>query len=291
MNIKQLIQQSIHKLTDSPTARLDAELLLTMVLDRRRSYLYSHPEQVLSNEQYEHFSQLLKQRQHGKPIAYLTGKQAFWSLTLAVNHAVLIPRPETELLVEKALSLFDRKACIRVLELGTGSGAIALALAHERPHWQIMASDHAKSALAQAQHNATQLSIGNIRFIHSDWYQQLSKQVFDIIISNPPYLAENDPHLSRGDLRFEPISALASGEDGLTAIHQIIAQAPPFLAADGYLLLEHGYQQSDAVAQQLTAHHFHHIRHYKDLAGQPRMSIGQRSSQASNSTVACATAF
>lgn len=275
MKVSQAIKQATNALSHSQTAILDAELLLTKTLGCRRSYLYSHPEQNLSTDQSHQFQLLLQQRRQGRPIAYLTGQQEFWSLPLMINDSVLIPRPETELLVEAALSLYSTNQVIDILELGTGSGAISLALGHERPHWQITATDYSATALKQANQNAGQLAIKNITFIKSDWFQQLPNQVFDIIVTNPPYLAKNDPHLSVGDLRFEPLSALTGGEHGLEAIDHIIKHAHQFLKPQGYLLLEHGYQQADSIRQQLSKQRFSNIINIKDLSNLPRVSLGQ----------------
>lgn len=262
-------------LAESATARFDAELLLCKVLAKPRSFLRTWPEQLLSAEQDEAFASLLARRRAGEPVAYLLGEQGFWSLQLAVSEDTLIPRPDTELLVESALALADATSR-RVLDLGTGTGAIALALASERPAWQVLGVDRIEAAVALAERNRQMLNLNNAAFLHSHWFSNLSGGRFALIVSNPPYIAAHDPHLSQGDLRFEPASALVSGEDGLLDLRQIIAQAPGFLDAKGWLLLEHGFDQAQAVRELLTQAGFAAVHSRRDLAGHERISLGQK---------------
>ena len=262
-------------LPESASAKLDAELLLCKVLSKPRSFLRTWPEHLLSTEQERAFNQLLERRRQGEPVAYLLGEQGFWNLQLAVNDQTLIPRPDTELLVETALALELASPC-RVLDLGTGSGAIALALACERPTWQVLGVDRIEAAVELAERNRQMLHLDNAAFLHSHWFSNLSGGRFAVIVSNPPYIAANDPHLSRGDLRFEPASALVSGVDGLDDLRQIIAQAPGFLEPGGWLLLEHGFDQAQMVRALLSQADFVGVHSRRDLAGHERISLGQK---------------
>ncbi|KTC74296.1 protein methyltransferase HemK [Legionella birminghamensis] len=258
------------------TARMDAEVLLAYTLSKTRTWLYTHPEQLLNAQQWEQFQQLINDRQLGRPIAYLTQMREFWSLPLKVSESTLIPRPETELIVELCLRLLPQQLALRVADLGTGSGAIALALAKERPNWEIYACDNSKDALQVAMENAASLQINNIRFIHSDWFSAFSEaKLFHAIVSNPPYIPQNDPHLSEGDLRFEPQTALASGEDGLTAIRHILQQSIARLEPDGLLLVEHGYDQKSVVASMIKDYGYQNIQCWKDIQGLDRVSGGR----------------
>lgn len=261
-------------LAGSPSPRLDAELLLAHVLGKPRSFLRTWPEHVLAPEQMSAFEHLLARRRTGEPIAYLLGRQGFWNLDLQVSSATLIPRADTETLVEAALEL-PLPDHARVLDLGTGTGAIALALAAERPGWQVTGCDRVLEAVQLARHNAERMSIGNVNFVLSDWFAAVDCSArFDLIVSNPPYIAEHDQHLTQGDVRFEPASALISGPDGLDDIRQIVAQAPAFLARAGWLLLEHGWDQSKAVADLLAVQGFMDIQSRRDLGGHPRVTGG-----------------
>jgi release factor glutamine methyltransferase len=255
------------------SGRLDAELLLSHALEQPRSYLYAWPEQEVAPRRRESFKQMLDARRAGQPVAYLLGEREFWSLPLRVSEHTLIPRPETETLVEWALEL-ALPAAARVSDWGTGSGAVALALASERPTWQLLATDISADALSVARDNARQLKLGNVEFLQSDWEAGLVGLTFDLIISNPPYVAESDPHLTQGDPRFEPIAALRSGPDGLDALRCIIAAAPNHLGAGGWLLLEHGFDQAQAVCQLLQAAGFSAIGCRQDLAAVDRVSGG-----------------
>ena len=261
-------------LPTSPTARLDAELLLAAVLGKPRSYLRTWPEHEPGAEQLAAFAALLERRRMGEPVAYILGHQGFWSLDLEVAPHTLIPRPDTELLVETALQLAPATPQ-RVLDLGTGSGAIALALASERCGWQVTGVDRIAEAVALAERNRQRLKLGNAEFLQSSWFDGLAGERFDLILSNPPYIAADDRHLGEGDVRFEPLSALVAGVDGLDDIRQIIAQAPRHLQAGGWLLLEHGYDQAEAVRELLAAAGFTAVDSRRDLGGHQRISLGR----------------
>ena len=261
-------------LPTSPTARLDAELLLAAVLGKPRSYLRTWPEHEPGAEQLAAFAALLERRRMGEPVAYILGHQGFWSLDLEVAPHTLIPRPDTELLVETALQLAPATPQ-RVLDLGTGSGAIALALASERCGWQVTGVDRIAEAVALAERNRQRLKLGNAEFRQSSWFDGLAGERFDLILSNPPYIAADDRHLGEGDVRFEPLSALVAGVDGLDDIRQIIAQAPRHLQAGGWLLLEHGYDQAEAVRELLAAAGFTAVDSRRDLGGHQRISLGR----------------
>lgn len=258
---------------DSDSPRLDVELLLAHALGQTRTWLYTWPETHVAGDREAVFRELLSRRRAGEPLAYITGEREFWSLPLAVDDRTLIPRPETETLVSWALEL-RLPAAARVADLGTGSGAIALALASERSEWQLTAIDHSDAALAVAAANARRLDIGNVTFVVSDWFAELGAQRFDAIVSNPPYVADGDPHLGQGDLRFEPRAALVAGDDGLCDLRSIIAGAPGHLAPGGWLLLEHGAQQGAAVRTLLEEAGFTGVGTRDDLAGLPRISGG-----------------
>lgn len=275
MQIRHALQQAQTRLTQSDSARLDAEILLMQVLNKPRSYLFTWPEMSLNQEQYITFERLIEQRANGMPVAYLIGYREFWGMALKVTADTLIPRPETELLVELALAHLAPYKTFKVLDLGTGTGAIALAIAKERPQAQVLAVDSSLAALAVAQDNAKQLGLNNIKFLQSDWFSAIPKQAFDLIVSNPPYIPDHDQHLQQGDVRFEPRSALSSGSDGLSALRTICQHARQFLAPQASLLLEHGYDQGRAVTDLLRHAGFQKVTCHKDLAGQDRVSIGQ----------------
>lgn len=262
------------ELPDSPTPRLDAELLLAQALGKSRGYLHTWPERELEASQHERYQAALARRRTGEPVAYILGRQGFWSLDLDVASHTLIPRPDTELLVETALALLPATP-LQVLDLGTGTGAIALALACERPAWQVTGVDRVAEAVALAQGNGTRLQLANARFAESCWFSALAGQRFQLIVSNPPYIAAADPHLSQGDVRFEPSSALVAGVDGLDDIRLIIELAPEHLLAGGWLLLEHGFDQAEAVRELLVQRGFATVESRRDLGGHQRISLGQ----------------
>jgi release factor glutamine methyltransferase len=265
-------------LAQSGLVPLDAQVVLAHVLAKDRAWLVAHADEPLTHEQEATFFALAKRRRDGEPVAYLTGTREFWGLPLRVSPAVLIPRPETESLVELALARLPVDRDLRVLDLGTGSGAIALALAHERPRAKVLATDVSTDALGVARENARRLGISNVDFALSDWYADLPRAggdtAFDLIASNPPYVAMHDPHLSDGDVRFEPAAALASGVDGLAAIRRIVDGARAHLAPGGTLVVEHGFDQSERVRALFAAAGFAEIVTAKDLAGIPRVVAG-----------------
>ena len=257
------------------SARREAEMLLEHVLGKGRAWLFSHADEVPGVEVVAGFCQLLARRVQGEPLAYLIGHAGFWTLDLLVSSATLIPRPETELLVELALERLPPDESLRIADLGTGSGAIALALASERPHAQVVATDASATALEVAQENARRNQLPNADFREGDWFAPLRAERFHMIVSNPPYIAEGDPHLFRGDLRFEPATALSSGRDGLDAIRHLAAQAPHHLRAGGWLLLEHGHDQGAAVRELLRTAGFVEVETRQDLELRDRISLGR----------------
>ena len=262
------------ELPDSPTARLDAELLLAAALGKPRSFLHTWPERIVSTEAALAFAGYLQRRRTGEPVAYILGQQGFWKLDLEVAPHTLIPRPETEMLVEAALELVPAFAPAEVLDLGTGTGAIGLALANDRQQWKITAVDRVTEAVALAERNRQRLQLDNAEVLNSHWFSALEGRQFDLIISNPPYIAETDPHLSMGDVRFEPGSALTSGPDGLDDLRTIISEAPAHLTPGGWLLLEHGYDQGPAVRELLIRHGFERIQTRRDLGEHERITFG-----------------
>lgn len=264
-------------LVDSESATLDTSLLLAEVLKVDRSYLYTWPERVLTLEQEASFQALMTRRQAGEPVAHLLRRREFWSLSLQVNNATLIPRPDTELLVEVALAIIQAQERIepfRVLDLGTGTGAIALAIASDCPRCAVLAVDWEAGAVALAELNRQTLGLDNVQVQTSDWFAQVAGR-FSLIVSNPPYLDSADPHLAQGDVRFEPRSALIAEEGGLADLKTIVCQAPDYLHPGGFLLLEHGYGQGPAVRALLADAGFSGVRTHRDLAGHERVSGGQ----------------
>lgn len=264
---------AVTQLPHSPTAKLDAEVLLSHVLGVERVYLLTWPERLLSNSEWQTMQALVAQRANGIPVAYLIGQREFWSLPLQVNNSTLIPRPDTEVLVETALQLSLPPAA-RVLDLGTGTGAIALALKSSQPQWQVTAVDRERAAVTLAQHNANSLKLA-VAVIQSDWFAALPEQQFDLIVSNPPYIDGDDPHLQQGDVRFEPTTALVAAQQGLADLFHIIDTAPLFLAPAGWLVLEHGWQQGAAVRSQLTRQGYQQVTTVCDYANLERVTIGQ----------------
>ncbi|AZD31730.1 peptide chain release factor N(5)-glutamine methyltransferase [Pseudomonas chlororaphis] len=262
------------QLPDSPTARLDAELLLAAALGKPRSFLHTWPERIVPSEAALTFASYLQRRRSGEPVAYILGQQGFWKLDLEVAPHTLIPRPDTELLVEAALELLPATPA-KVLDLGTGSGAIALALACERPAWRVTAVDRVLEAVALAERNRQRLQLDNVTVLSSHWFSALQGERYQLIISNPPYIADTDPHLAAGDVRFEPESALVAGKDGLDDLRLIIAQAPGHLEAGGWLMLEHGYDQAPAVRDLLLGQGFAEVHSRVDLGGHERISLGR----------------
>ncbi len=274
ITITELLQKAEQSIHSSESARLDAEILFCDLMQFDRCRIYSHPQQLVPEDKSVLFQFLIEQRQQGHPIAHLTGKKEFWSLELAINKYTLIPRPETELLVETALQMIPENAAFNILDLGTGSGAIAIAIASERPDCKIVATDINKNALTIAKENAQTHRIENIQFYLSDWYQNIPLQSFDLIVSNPPYIKQDDEHLSQGDVRFESELALVAGADGMQAIKMILENAKHYLASDACLLIEHGYDQKLLVQEAFLKHDFKQLKTFQDLSGQDRMTIG-----------------
>ena len=271
------LRNTLHELElTSPTPRLDAEVLLMHVCGFDRSQLIARDETALSNAQQHLLESLLTRRKRGEPIAYLTGTREFWSMEFDVTPATLIPRPETELLVEKALEHIPRDAQWTIADLGTGSGAIALAIAKERPRCHVVATDNSPAALEVARSNAKKFGLTNVEFCEGDWCIPLVGGTFDMIVSNPPYIRTDDPHLIQGDVRFEPATALASGVDGLDAIRLIARHAREFLRPGDWLLFEHGWDQAAAVGELLRQHDYRDMVCHQDLAGHARVAACRR---------------
>jgi release factor glutamine methyltransferase len=256
-----------------PDAPREAEWLLLAALGTSRSALLAHPAQLVPDADAMKFRSWLERRRRGEPLAYLTGSRGFWTLELEVTPDVLVPRPETEMLVERALQLGT--AASRVVDLGTGSGAIALALAAERPAWSITGVDRSPAALEVARRNGAKLGLARIRWIEGDWFAPLRRERFDLIISNPPYIAEGDAAMRDPALLHEPRAALTPGGDGFAALHAIACAAPGHLEPGGWLLLEHGATQGPTVRAQLVAQGFAHVRSRSDLAGHERITEAQ----------------
>lgn len=269
--VRALLSRASTRLPD----RAEAEILLAHALQKPRSWLIAHADDTLDAPAVDTFDALLARREQGEPVAYLTGHRGFWTLELEVTPATLIPRAETELLVELALARLSPDGTPRVVDLGTGSGAIALAIARECRHARLIATDASAAALDVARRNADTHHIRNVVFAEGDWLEPLAGRSFDLIVSNPPYIAEGDPHLGQGDLRFEPGSALASGHDGLDDIRRIVAGAQAHLVAGGWLLFEHGWDQGAASRGLLEAAGYAEVFTEQDLEGRDRVSGGR----------------
>ena len=269
------VQELLRSGSDLPTdsARRDTEILLCHCLGKSRAWLYTWPEKGVARDCARDFEKLLAQRREGVPVAYLTGEREFWSLQLAVSDATLIPRPETETLVSWVLELALPNAA-SVLDLGTGSGAIALALASERPHWHVTALDVSEEALQVARGNAVRTRLTSVHFVQSDWYQAVTGQRFNALLANPPYIDGDDPHLALGDVRFEPRSALVSSDSGLEDLGRLVTGAPDQLLDGGWLLLEHGFEQANAVRVMLHDAGFSQVSTRRDMSGQQRITGG-----------------
>ncbi|HID9468815.1 TPA: peptide chain release factor N(5)-glutamine methyltransferase [Serratia liquefaciens] len=274
MDYQSWLKAAVARLTQSESARRDAEILLGFVTGRARTFLMAFGETVLTPQEQDQLERLLARRESGEPVAYLIGEREFWSLPLSVSPATLIPRPDTECLVELALELLPSSPCA-ILDLGTGTGAIALALASERPDCKVTGVDLQPEAVALARHNAQKLSIGNAQFLQGSWFAPLAGETFALIASNPPYIDAADPHLAQGDVRFEPSSALVAPQQGLADLSAIVQQAPHHLQSQGWLLLEHGWQQGESVRALLQAAGFISIDTRRDYGGNDRVTFGQ----------------
>lgn len=276
-NIRAAIDKACHILGQTHSdSRLEAEILLAEVLNKNRAYLFAHQEDALSSTELSTYEQWISLRAQGQPIAYITGKRDFWSLTLNVNSHTLIPRHETERLVELTLELLPPSETLDILDLGTGSGAIALSLAKERPAWHIDACDVSAEALKIAKHNAKTNGIHNVSFYESNWFNQLPNKKYHAIVANPPYIANEDPHLNQGDLRFEPLNALISGQEGLADLEYITEHGYNWLLTNGLLLLEHGYEQKLRVQSILNVMGFKKVHTWQDYLGHDRVTGGWR---------------
>lgn len=274
-SIRKVLDEATGRLSAvSDSARLDAELLLARAIDMPRSFLFAHPDDELDAAAVERFSVTLARRLDGEPLAYICGEKEFWSMPLIVAPATLVPRPDTEILVEQALGQIPRRATLRVLDLGTGSGAIALAIARERPLCDVTATDISADALAVAALNARQLGLPNIEFLQGSWAEPVRGLSFAVVVSNPPYIAAADPALAK--LKYEPLDALAAGADGLDAIRILAADCAAIVTAGGVLLLEHGATQQAEVANILREHGWLEIRCVNDYAGLPRVTLARR---------------
>ncbi len=274
MDYQSWLKAAAARLTQSDSARRDAEILLGFVTGRARTFLMAFGETLLTQQQQEQLERLLVRRERGEPVAYLIGEREFWSLPLSVSPATLIPRPDTECLVELALERLPSSSC-NILDLGTGTGAIALALASERQDCRVTGVDLQPEAVALAQHNAQKLAIGNAQFLQGSWFAPLAGQTFALIASNPPYIDAADPHLAQGDVRFEPSSALVAQQHGLADLSAIVQQAPHYLESQGWLLLEHGWQQGESVRALLQAAGFISIATRRDYGDNDRVTFGQ----------------
>ncbi len=265
--------KTLYEQCDTP--RIDAEYLMQHAIGQSMTWLISYGDTIADSEHIKRFTQLIEQRARGIPVAYLIGEREFWTLKLDVNEHVLIPRGDTEILVEQALERLQPNAPLTVVDLGTGSGAIALSIAKERPTSRVIAVDKHENALNVAKTNACKNGVTNVEFLHSDWFEKLNGPSFDLIASNPPYVEHGDPHLQQGDLRFEPMTALAADGEGFSDLDAIIDQAPDYLNKGGWLLLEHGATQSERVANSLTRRGFASIELYADLNHLPRCTAAQ----------------
>ena len=276
MRIDKALRQAAEALqrVETDSARLDARVLLKHVLDCDDRYLFTYPERELDDAQWRLFQTSLARRIDGEPIAYITGQRDFWDFSLKCSPDTLIPRPETELLVETGLDAVS-KTDARVADLGTGTGAIALAFAKERPQWRVTGLDKVPGAVSLARQNKALLALENVEFIESDWFDSLSDRKLDLIVSNPPYVEPDSPYLQQGDLRFEPSSALSSANNGLADIYQIITQAPDYLANQGWLMLEHGFTQAPEIQKKFESRGFCDVKTLTDIQQHPRVTIGR----------------
>jgi len=274
LTIKDALSHAANLLVESDSAALDSEVLLAHALQKDRSYFRAWPEKTLTAEELRIFNLLVEKRIAGTPVSYLTEEREFWSRPFKTSPDVLIPRPDTELLIDIVLHKFKPKQALTILDLGTGSGAISITLALELDNAQVTAVDFSQEALSIAQHNAVQHTVSNIQFIHSDWFNDVPNEAFDLIVSNPPYIDCNDPHLREGDVRFEPHSALVAEQNGFSDIEHITKNAMSFLKPNGILLFEHGYQQGKQVQILLNSSGFKATEQFQDLQGHTRATLG-----------------
>lgn len=277
MNISQALKQATAALTESsPSAAVDAQVLLTFVLECNTAHLAAWPEKELDQQQSTLYQQLIQKRSQGHPVAHLTGSREFWSLNFSADNSTLIPRPETETLVEFILEKFNGKKKLKLLDMGTGTGNIAISLARENPDWLVTGSDISEPALNLAKQNSKQLQTDNTVFVHSDWFDNITEHGFDIIVSNPPYIIDDDPHLSEGDVRFEPRAALTAGNTGMDDIEHLCQHAKTYLKNNGFLIIEHGYNQAQLVSDCFVKNAFTEIEQRQDLSGHTRMTAGKK---------------
>lgn len=269
-----MIQESLNRAKGLNIDLLDAQLFLMQILNCSRAQLISHSENKLSPDEAHQFDVMLKRRAKGEPVAYILGKKSFWDLDLLVNPGVLVPRPETEMLVEWVLNSFSSCENTLIADLGTGSGAIALSLAKAKPHWRLVATDFSSEALQVAKQNANVYQLNNVEFYKGSWCEALPVIQFDVIISNPPYIDEQDVYL-QGDIRFEPRSALVASDEGFADLLQIAKEAQHYLIPSGYLVLEHGWTQADRLRNELIRLGYEEVQTFKDLAGYDRMTVGK----------------
>jgi release factor glutamine methyltransferase len=273
MTVRELLAWGRHRLQSQPAGPLETEILVCHVLDVSRAWLFANPEQVLDSAPLKASQELIERRVNGEPVAYLTGKREFWSMPLRITPDVLIPRPETELLVEVVLEAIPPTANWRIADLGTGSGAIALALALERPGCEVHATEYSHAALALARENGRLFAPGRVRFHKGSWLAPLTGK-FEVLVSNPPYVAASDPHLQRGDCRFEPADALTPGRDALAAIRHIADESRLYLQQGGLLAFEHGHDQGEALRQLMAELDYIDLQTYKDMESRERVTTG-----------------
>jgi release factor glutamine methyltransferase len=274
MDFQRWLREAVSELSESESPKRDAEILLEHVTGKSRTYLLAFGETLLTAEQEAQLAALLARRKTGEPVAHLVGEREFWSLPLYVSAATLIPRPDTECLVEQALARLPTAAC-SILDLGTGTGAIALALATERPDCTVMAVDVMPDAVTLAQRNMERLGLGNVTVLQSSWFTALENRLFALIVSNPPYIDEHDPHLAQGDVRFEPLTALVAANEGLADLDHIVTTSRQHLLPGGWLLVEHGWTQGNAVRALFTNAGYREVATCRDYGGNERLTLGQ----------------
>lgn len=274
MDFQRWLREAVSELSESESPKRDAEILLEHVTGKSRTYLLAFGETLLTAEQEAQLAALLARRKTGEPVAHLVGEREFWSLPLYVSAATLIPRPDTECLVEQALARLPTAAC-SILDLGTGTGAIALALATERPDCTVTAVDVMPDAVTLAQRNVERLGLGNMTVLQSSWFSALENRLFALIVSNPPYIDEHDPHLAQGDVRFEPLTALVAANEGLADLDHIVTTSRQHLLPGGWLLVEHGWTQGNAVRALFTNAGYREVATCRDYGGNERLTLGQ----------------